>query len=163
MLEDARLAAFEESGLYTPPTFEADGFVHLSEDPVGLVETANHFYKASSDNWTVLVLDPSKCGDVRFEAAAAVGSTKPPTRDAKMFPHLYNALPIDAVIGKHAMVRASDGTFISIPGVGAGDVQALLSGTKISEPLAAGAGSKDKHPSSCYQGNGDEVAEEEWD
>ena len=45
---------------YIPPTYEQDGFIHLTSDPSLLLSVANHFYTSSQDSWAVLVIDRSK-------------------------------------------------------------------------------------------------------
>ncbi|KAJ9534310.1 hypothetical protein QJQ45_007025 [Haematococcus lacustris] len=50
---------------YFPPTYEQDGFIHLTSDPALLLT-----------DWVVLTLDPSRLtAKVVFEAAAPVGAT----------------------------------------------------------------------------------------
>ncbi|GFH23672.1 uncharacterized protein HaLaN_21320 [Haematococcus lacustris] len=62
---------------YFPPTYEQDGFIHLTSDPALLLTVANHFYTSSPHkDWVVLTLDPSRLtAKVVFEAAAPVGAT----------------------------------------------------------------------------------------
>lgn len=45
---------------YNPPTYQQDGFIHLTADPSLLLTVANHFYKSETGDWVVLKLDPSK-------------------------------------------------------------------------------------------------------
>ena len=40
-----------ESGLYFPPTYGVDGFIHATADPKLLIDVANHFYKDSVGNF----------------------------------------------------------------------------------------------------------------
>lgn len=37
-------------GVYYPPTYDMDGFIHATADPKLLLDVANHFYKSSSGN-----------------------------------------------------------------------------------------------------------------
>ena len=48
-------------GTYYPPTYEQDGFIHLTADPLKLLGVANHFYKSSIGDWTWWVCSGSKC------------------------------------------------------------------------------------------------------
>lgn len=54
---------------YFPPTYTADGFIHLTKDPSLLLTVANHFYKSDPTHrvWIVLVIDQHKLtSPVRF-------------------------------------------------------------------------------------------------
>ncbi|MEU4593739.1 MULTISPECIES: DUF952 domain-containing protein [Micromonospora] len=69
-----------------------DGYVHLSAaDQV--VETARRFF-AGVTGLTVLAVDESRLGDaLRWEES----------RGGALFPHLYGALPVDAVVAAHPL------------------------------------------------------------
>ncbi|SBT39245.1 DUF952 domain-containing protein [Micromonospora narathiwatensis] len=69
-----------------------DGFVHLSgADQV--VETARRHF-AGVTGLTLLTVDPGRLGDaLRWEAS----------RGGALFPHLYAALPVDAVVAAHPL------------------------------------------------------------
>jgi uncharacterized protein (DUF952 family) len=72
-------------GHYAPPSLEREGFIHLSTEDQwrGVRE---RFYRDASD-LVLLVIDRERVDDVRFEAA-----------DGDVFPHLYRALDIGAVV-----------------------------------------------------------------
>ncbi|WP_091672295.1 DUF952 domain-containing protein [Micromonospora auratinigra] len=69
-----------------------DGYVHLSAaDQV--VGTARRFFGGVT-GLTVLAVDPDRLGTaLRWEAS----------RDGALFPHLYAALPVDAVVSAHPL------------------------------------------------------------
>ena len=69
-----------------------DGYVHLSAaDQV--VETARRYF-AGVTGLTVLAVDESRLGDaLRWEES----------RGGALFPHLYGALPVDAVVAAHPL------------------------------------------------------------
>lgn len=69
-----------------------DGFIHLSgADQV--VATAGRFF-AGVTGLTVLAVDPDRLGDtLRWEAS----------RGGALFPHLYAALPVAAVVSAHPL------------------------------------------------------------
>ena len=101
---------------YTPATYEADGFTHLTADPAKLVVVGNAFYKSSTDDWVLLCLKDD-CGDVRLEPAAPVGDTQPSTEVAgdggdALFPHLYGPILLESVVEVRSVKRAPDGTFL---------------------------------------------------
>lgn len=79
-------AAARASGVYTAPSLDAVGFIHLSLDRQwpGVRE---RFFRGAS-GLTLLVIDPGRLrGEVRFEAA-----------DGDSFPHLYGPLHVEAVM-----------------------------------------------------------------
>jgi hypothetical protein len=45
---------------YFPPTYEADGFIHLTKEPALLLDVANHFYKGVPGPWRVLEIDSAR-------------------------------------------------------------------------------------------------------
>ncbi|MEU0154552.1 DUF952 domain-containing protein [Micromonospora fulviviridis] len=69
-----------------------DGFIHLSAaDQV--VETARRVF-AGVTGLTLLAVDETRLGDpLRWEAS----------RGGALFPHLYAALPVDAVLAAHPL------------------------------------------------------------
>ncbi|CAL8463589.1 g3123 [Coccomyxa elongata] len=111
---------------YFPPTYDQDGFIHLTKDPNFLLGVANNFYSSKDPwEWICLRIDPSRLtSEVRYEPAAPVGNTAPPTGwkegalEAPVFPHLYGTIDFDAVTAEHAVRRDSQqGTFLNIEGV----------------------------------------------
>jgi len=120
---------------YFPPTFTKDGgFTHATSKANKLIETANHFYTSSKDDWICLKLcDAStlknKCGIVTvFEEPKPVGSTavREEWKDSNkeetaLFPHIYGGIPVSVpgiVVGTYPMERDStNGTFLRITGL----------------------------------------------
>ncbi|WFE39475.1 DUF952 domain-containing protein [Micromonospora sp. WMMD998] len=69
-----------------------DGFVHLSA-PDQVVETARRVF-AGVTGLTLLAVDEARLGDaLRWEKS----------RGGALFPHLYGALPVDAVVTAHPL------------------------------------------------------------
>ena len=58
--EDTWLSLKRSSTNYFPPTYGADGFIHLTADPSLLLQVGNHFYKGDPGKWILLVIDSSK-------------------------------------------------------------------------------------------------------
>ena len=111
-----------EEGQYFPPTYEADGFIHATEDPAMLLDTGTHFYKSSVGAWTCIKIDVSKlAAEVIYEAPMAVGNIEAKVyskeAEAPKFPHIYGAINTDSVIELFPIVRAEDGSFLSITGL----------------------------------------------
>jgi uncharacterized protein (DUF952 family) len=73
-------------GVYTAPSLATEGFIHLSRDHQWR-DTANRLFRGQRD-LVLLVIDPDRLGcEVRDEPA-----------DGDVFPHLYSALAVDAVV-----------------------------------------------------------------
>ncbi|KAK9917554.1 hypothetical protein WJX75_005714 [Coccomyxa subellipsoidea] len=111
---------------YFPPTYQQDGFIHLTKDANFLVGVANNFYTSKDPwEWICLRIDPRKLtSEVRYEPAAPVGDTAPPdgwkdgAAQAPVFPHLYGTIDFDAVAKEHRVERdAETGSFLSVEGV----------------------------------------------
>jgi len=122
-------AAIDSEAAYFPPTFHEDGgFTHASFIPEKLIETANHFYTSSKDNWVCLKLCNSKtlknkCGIVTiFEEPKGVGAveTKGDWKGS-VFPHIYGGIPVTIsgiVMEVFTMKRDPvSGKFLSITGL----------------------------------------------
>jgi uncharacterized protein (DUF952 family) len=111
--------ATEGGGLYYSPTFEADNFIHATEEPSTLIDVANHFYKEDKGDWICIKLDPIKLGaDVVWEKPAPVGDKAAYDHEgAPEFPHIYGGIPAVAVTERLPMERSADGGFLSIQGL----------------------------------------------
>ena len=114
----------KEFGHYAPPTYGADGFIHATAEPEFLLGVANHFYKESVGDWICLRIDPNSLGSskVVYEAPAPVGNIEAYDHEEKegeqpKFPHIYGPILKDSVIGKEKIVRAKDGSFLSIDNI----------------------------------------------
>eukprot|EP00536_Pseudo-nitzschia_multiseries_P007750 jgi/Psemu1/196337/e_gw1.185.53.1 len=137
--ESSWKAAVDSDTAYFPPTFVQDGgFTHATSIPEKLIETANHFYTSSKDNWICLKLCNAKtlkkkCGIVTiFEEPKPVGSTDVKDEWKKenadegdeavvIFPHIYGGIPVSIpgiIADVYPMQRDPDnGTFLSIEGL----------------------------------------------
>jgi uncharacterized protein (DUF952 family) len=100
--EEWRLA--QASGEHRPDSLVANGFVHLSSaEQVHL--PANRLYAGRTD-LVLLRIDTTRLtAPVRWEPGVA---TDP---DAMLFPHLYGALPVDAVINVTSYPPDEEGRF----------------------------------------------------
>ncbi len=115
--------AVAEGTVYYPPTYEADGFTHGTSNPAKLLNVANHFYPDVKGDWYCLrmTVDSLKQTGVEtvFEGTAPVGDKQPDFEgaDDELFPHILGGIAPAAVLEKHAVMRAADGTFLSIDGI----------------------------------------------
>ena len=104
------------NGVYFPPTYQQDGFVHATSDPKMLIDIANAFYKSAKGSWICVSLWVHKLNDVRFEAPAPVGNVtrEADTKSEIKFPHVYGPITKDSVCTIYEVIRLDDGTFSKI-------------------------------------------------
>jgi uncharacterized protein (DUF952 family) len=99
IMSAAELKQMEHEGVFRgSPADIADGFIHLS---CGwqLGATLDKHY-SGVDGLVLAAVDLSRLGDtVRWE----------PSRGGELFPHIYGALPIEAVVLSGTLERAADG------------------------------------------------------
>eukprot|EP00854_Cymbomonas_tetramitiformis_P012995 gene12995-15357_t len=104
---------------YFPPTYEQDGFIHLTKEAELLLKVANHFYTDVVGDYIVLSIESSKLtSEVKFEPAADVGNKKSEGlgEDDKplLFPHLYGTVDFESVAKELPVKRNEAGKFLSI-------------------------------------------------
>ena len=101
------LAAARAEGARRPPSLDEVGFVHCS-DPGTVHLPASRLY-AGRDDVVVLVVDPARLAahgvPVRWEPGVGPQGTEDPR--GPWFPHAYGALPMDAVVAVHDLVRGA--------------------------------------------------------
>jgi uncharacterized protein (DUF952 family) len=89
------------SGRYSPPSLATEGFVHCSyADQVAA--TAERYFRGQM-NLLLLEIDPARL-DSRVVEANLDGGTE-------LFPHVYGALPMSAVIAIRELRCKADGSF----------------------------------------------------
>jgi len=95
--------AAERAGApYAPDDYEADGFIHCSTADQ-LVATANRYYRGRRDLMLV-ELEAARLGDSLV--------WEPGRRDrSELFPHLYDTVDRDTVIGVQGFLPGPDGDF----------------------------------------------------
>jgi uncharacterized protein (DUF952 family) len=99
-----------ESGAYQTPTLEKDGFIHCSTDAQAL-RIANNFYRGQID-LVLLVIDTDKLvASVKIEAPINPQTGQPEPEIKELFPHVYGAINLDAVIKVVPFPPNADGTF----------------------------------------------------
>jgi uncharacterized protein (DUF952 family) len=105
--DEWRLA--QTRGAHRPQSLDASGFVHLST-PEQVHLPANRLYAGRTD-LVLLRIDPARLtSPVRWEPGVA---TDP---DGMVFPHLYGALPVEAVINVTSYLPDGDGRFEPLSG-----------------------------------------------
>ena len=91
---------------YTPARFAEDGFVHCTAGQETSLLVAKDYYStflqtAVSDPLLLLQIDTTKLtATVKFEAPAPIaGGGSEHLENATLFPHIYGAVNLDAVVG----------------------------------------------------------------
>ncbi|PWU12199.1 MAG: DUF952 domain-containing protein [Terriglobia bacterium] len=91
---------------YEPPSLAAEGFIHCSTLTQTL-DTANRLFRGQTD-LLLLYIDPEAvAGPLEWEPPADPGDE----RQAEIFPHLYGALNLDAVVQAVPFPCDPDGSF----------------------------------------------------
>jgi uncharacterized protein (DUF952 family) len=99
-----------ESGAYQTPTLAKDGFIHCSMDAQAL-RVANNFYRGQMD-LVLLVIDTDKLvAPLKFEGPINPQTGQPETHIQDLFPHVYGAINLDAVVNVLPFPPNTDGTF----------------------------------------------------
>ena len=96
-------------GELRPESLSSAGFIHLST-PEQVHLPANRHYRGR-DDLLLLHIDPARLdAPVRWESGVA---TDP---ESMLFPHLYGALPVSAVINVTSYRAGKDGSFPPVGG-----------------------------------------------
>ncbi len=95
--------AQRESVHYRPEAFDAEGFIHCTDNIDELVAVGNRYYQEDPRNWIAVEID---CDGV---AASKV------YEDAlRKFPHIYGPLETAAIRRVANLERSEDGTFTGL-------------------------------------------------
>ncbi|MCY1671755.1 DUF952 domain-containing protein [Novosphingobium sp. SL115] len=107
VLTAPQMAQFETDGVFTgAPVDLADGYIHLST-AAQVTETVNKHF-SGQDDLHVVAVDLTVLGEaVKWE----------PSRGGQLFPHIYGALPLNAVLTYGLLVRNADST-VKLPVTG---------------------------------------------
>lgn len=91
------------NALYEPEGFAAEGFIHCTDTLEELIAVGNRYYRSDPRSFLVLAID--------CEQLTASVIYEDPRR---IFPHIYGLLNTDAVLAAQSVVRAPDGTFLTM-------------------------------------------------
>jgi len=99
VLTSEQMAALEQDGVFAgAPIDLADGYIHLSTAGQVTETVDKHF--AGQTGLHIAAVDLAVLGDaVKWE----------PSRGGQLFPHIYAALPLNAVLAYGPLERAADG------------------------------------------------------
>ena len=113
--KDFDMKTKESSGLYFSATFDADKFIHATEDPQFLLEAGNHFYKDVPGEWCCLKIDAAKLNcEIVYENPAPVGTIEAvdykadhELKEEPLFPHIYGGISADSVMERYKISKYS--------------------------------------------------------
>jgi uncharacterized protein (DUF952 family) len=92
----------QQKGVYIPPSFEKEGFIHLSQD-FQLQRTANKHFKGQQ-HLVILSVDETRLtAPLRFEDLY---------NNNEDFPHIYGPLNLEAVVAIRQLEPGPDGIFV---------------------------------------------------
>lgn len=88
---------------YLPEAYEADGFIHCTDGETEVIAVGNRYYTADARSYIVLSISRDRLtAQVKYEDPA------------RIFPHIYGPLNLDAVVAVRPVIRRADGTFLAI-------------------------------------------------
>lgn len=88
---------------YVPENFAEEGFIHCTDTLEELVAVGNRYYRDDPRTFLVLAIDCELVtAEIRYED------------ERRIFPHIYGPLDADAVLSMQPVVRAADGSFLSM-------------------------------------------------
>ncbi len=94
--------AQNENDSYLPEAYAADGFIHCTDTEDELIAVGNRYYQADPRAFVALEIDCDRVtAPVIYED------------DNRMFPHIYGALPVAAVVSVVTLLRDASGQFVS--------------------------------------------------
>jgi uncharacterized protein (DUF952 family) len=80
-----------------------------------MLRVANRFYKNVQGDVLILVIDPRRVkAEVKYEPPAHPEPDPNSPLNSILFPHIYGALNLDAVVEIRAAKRDEGGTFVSV-------------------------------------------------
>jgi uncharacterized protein (DUF952 family) len=101
---DVWAAAQYAGGTYEGDTLASQGYIHCST-PELVHMPATLLFRGRTD---LLLLE---IDEARLPVPITWEQGDPPTPDGRLFPHLYSALPVAAVVAAHAYQPDADGSF----------------------------------------------------
>ena len=98
---------------YKPSDFDADGFIHCTGEPdTTLVVLDDYFQQITKEIVLIQIAVDRLTSVIKFEKPAPIkGGGTNHVKEGLLFPHIYGALNLDAIIGA-AIVEQRDGEFV---------------------------------------------------
>lgn len=95
-------------GRYTPPGFAREGFLHAAGDRAVAEEVASSYFAKAAEPvlWLELMVEGL---DVRWEPPAPPSGTAQKHHvPGRLFPHVYEAIPLTAIVARGRLERGGD-------------------------------------------------------
>ncbi|PWH16647.1 MAG: DUF952 domain-containing protein [Anaerolineae bacterium] len=99
-----------ENSEYRPESLEREGFIHFSERHE-LLNVANAFYRGQGDLVVLIVETERLKAELCYEPPLHPRHVDFPVSNTALFPHLYGALNLDAVIDTIEFIPDKNGWF----------------------------------------------------
>jgi len=99
----------QANGEYIAPSLSTEGFIHCSKLSQ-VLPVANNFYKGQSDLILLMIDESLLSSTLKWEPPSG-GAPPPGVAEGDMFPHIYGAINLNAVIKAVDLESMSDGTF----------------------------------------------------
>lgn len=99
LVTESEFRAQAQGDTHIPARFDQDGFIHCTGEPDTLLAVANDYFSNVEEPVLVLVIKTARLtAEVRFEPPSPVaGSGTSHLEEARLFPHIYEPLNLDAV------------------------------------------------------------------
>lgn len=110
-------AAWDEAqttGAYTAPSLATEGFIHCST-VTQVVPVANNFYKGQTDLCLLIIDETRLAAQLKWEPPSG-GAPPPGVAEGEMFPHVFGAINVEAVL-KVVSLMADDAGVFHLPSV----------------------------------------------
>ena len=107
----AEWAEAQQQGHHSPASLAKEGFVHASTK-AQVVATANRYYRGHSTLFLLEIEEAAVSSSLRWEKAS------PTTEEThgQSFPHIYQVLPLDAIVRAHEWRATETGEFVWLEG-----------------------------------------------
>ena len=99
----------QAKGEYVAPSLATEGFIHCSTISQ-VLSVANNFYKGQSDLILLVIDETLLSWTLKWEPPSG-GAPPPGVAESEMFPHIFGAINLNAVI-KTVDLESKDGSFV---------------------------------------------------
>ena len=104
----------DKAAIYYPKAYDKDKFTHATHEPSRLMETANCFYKTSTEKeWICLEIDVV---GLKVNSIETVMESSKDDESLKC-PHIFGGIPRECVRKLYSVQRGEDGTFLFVKGL----------------------------------------------
>lgn len=100
----------QATGAYRVESLDTEGFIHASTE-VQVPRVANAFYRGQTELVLLCIETDKVKPEVRFEPPVHPQGGQPQTASGELFPHIYGALNLDAVVKVINFVADVNGVF----------------------------------------------------